>query len=79
MIKKLILTPDVRSLTVLKICVYTVMLGVLLSIIMYTSSPDIQTLKACRQMLFASAFGLDIAIGGYLYMDHAFRKQKNGF
>ena len=79
MIKKLILTADKRGLKVLKICVYTVMLGVLLSIIIYTSSPDIQTLKACRQMLFASAFGLDIALGGYLYMDHSFRKEKNGF
>lgn len=79
MIKKLILTPDRRGLTVLKICLYTVMLGVLLSIIMYTSSPDIQMLKACRQMLFASAFGLDISLGGYLYMDHLFRKEKNGF
>ena len=79
MIKKLILTADKRGLKVLKICVYTVMLGVLLSIIIYTSSPDIQTLKACRQMLFASAFGLDIALGGYLYMDHAFRKEKNAF
>ena len=79
MIKKLILTADKRGLKVLKICVYTVMLGVLLSIIIYTSSPDIQTLKSCRQMLFASAFGLDIALGGYLYMDHSFRKEKNGF
>lgn len=71
--KKLILTPDKRALAMLKLCVYIVLFGILTSIIVYTSSPSLQTAYECRQCLLACAFGMDIAIGGYLYMDHKFR------
>ncbi len=74
--KKIVFNPDIRALNILKICLFCVLFGVALAIIMATSHPTAQMAENCRQSLFACAFGADVAIGGFLYIDYGFKNQK---
>lgn len=74
--KKRSLRPDARALNILKICMFIIMAGLMLSLAMYIDTPTYEMAKICKQSLYSCAFACDVAVGGFLYMDHGFKKQK---
>lgn len=70
-------TFDARALKILKICVFVVTAGLLFTLLMYINEPTPEMKEICKQSLYACAFGVDIAVGGFLLLDYGFEKQKN--
>ena len=68
---------DMRALKILKICVFVVMAGLFVTLLMYINEPTPDMNQNCRQSLYACAFGTDIAIGGFLLLDYGFKTQKD--
>ncbi len=67
---------DVRALKILKICVFVVVAGLLFTLLTYINEPTPDMKEICKQSLYACAFGVDIAVGGFLLLDYGFEKQK---
>lgn len=73
--KKMLSSADARALRILKICMFIVIAGLILTLFLYINEPTPDMHKLCRQSLFSCAFGADIALGGFLLMDYNFKKR----
>ena len=72
---KKIKSADIRAVKVLKICMFIVMSGLFFTLFVYINDPTPEMKAVCCQSLFSCAFGADIAVGGFVFMDYNFKKR----
>ena len=73
--RKMFETADVRALKILKISMFIVMSGLFFTLFVYINDPTPEMKAVCCQSLFSCAFGADIAVGGFVFMDYNFKKR----
>ncbi len=72
---KIFTSADVRALKILKICMFIIIAGLVFTLFVYINEPTPDMKAVCCQSLFSCAFGIDIAVGGFILMDYNFKKR----